>query len=115
MEAIITSEEIKEFTAPKTKEDFPEGKTQFEHVYPNGNKVIFLLLDNGQVATIRQGKGRDVEMATLESDGNRNKYMSALTASCVKIGERQMNMHELADVAMKDYLAIQTAFAELNF
>lgn len=103
------------FVAPTKAEDFPSGETRIEHTYENGNKVVFLLLSNGQVATIREGNGHDVELATAESNGDKAGYLTALTASCVKIAGKAVNMFELKERKMKDYLAVQSVFAELNF
>lgn len=105
----------KTFETPKTKEDFLPNEFRREHVYDNGNKVIFLLLSNGSVATVREGTGKDVEAATLESNGSKEKYLTALTASCVKVDGKAVNMFELSERKMKDYLAIQSAFADINF
>lgn len=106
---------MKKFEPPTKKEDFPEGQNRIEHTYDNGNKVVFLLLTNGQVARIREGLGSDVEAATMESDGDKASYLTAMMASTVSIDGRGVNMFELKARKMKDYMAIQTAFAELNF
>lgn len=103
------------FKAPVSKEDFPQDQKKIEHTYENGNKVVFLLLSNGSVACIREGSGEDVETATMESNGDRASYLTALTASCVKVDGKYVNMYELKKNKMKDYLAIQTEFAGLNF
>lgn len=106
--------ELNKFQAPKTAEDF-NGQSKIEHTYPNGNKVVFLLLGSGKIAKVREGSGRECEAATMESNGDRAKYLTALMASVVSLDEKAVNMFELADLKMKDYMAVQSAFAELNF
>lgn len=115
MEAINQAQEKIEFKAPATKADFPDGQTKIEHIYDNGNKVVFLLLSNGSVATIREGIGEDVEKATMEAGGDRAKWMTAAMASCVKINGKGVNMFELAKIKFKDFTALQAEFTELNF
>ena len=90
-------------------------ETKIEHTYENGKKVVFLLLSSGKVAVIREGKGSDVEAAAMQSEGNKGAYLTAMTAACVKVDGKQVNMFELKEESMKDFLAIQGAFAELNF
>lgn len=103
------------FAPPTKAEDFAPGVDKIEHTYDNGNKVVWVLLSNGKVARIREGKGNDVEQATMESEGNKAGYLTALTASCVTIEGRNVNMFELKEEKMKDYLKIQSEFATLNF
>jgi hypothetical protein len=110
MEAI----QNKEFVTPKSKEDF-NGQTEILHTYDNGSKVKFLLLTCGKVATIREGKGKDVERATMESEGDRTKYLSSMMATTTKIDGKDVSMYDLAELSMKDYMNIQVAFSELNF
>jgi hypothetical protein len=109
-----TATEKKEFKAPESKEDFA-GQFVIEHTYENGSKVKFVLLSNGNVATIREGKGKDVERASMESEGDKTKYLSSMMAATTKINGRGITMYDLADLPMKDYFNIQVAFSELNF
>lgn len=109
-------QEQKEFVAPQTKADFPEGVTKIEHTYENGNAVVWLLLKNGSVARIREGSGEDVEKAELECGESKEKYMSSMMASTVTIDGKNVNMYELPKkLKMKDYLTIKSEFANLNF
>ena len=105
METIINNQDSNnetKFKAPTSKEDFPQGETRIEHTYDNGNKVVFVLLSNGQVATIREGNGEDVELATMESNGDKQSYLTAVTASCVKVDGKPVNMFGLKERKMKD-------------
>lgn len=106
--------EVKEFKAPANAADF-NGQTEFRHTYENGNNVIFLLLSDGRVCVVREGLGEDVEKATMEANGDKSKWMPALTASCIKINGRGINMFELLKMKAKDYTNIQAAVTELNF
>jgi hypothetical protein len=108
-------ETTKEFTAPTTAQDFPEGKETIKHTYENGNAVVFVILSDNRIAKIREGIGEDVERATMESQGNQSKYLSSMMAATVTIDGKGVNMYDLAQRKMKDYLRIQSAFADLNF
>jgi len=105
----------KDFVAPTTASDFPPGETTIKHTYENGNSVAFVLLKNGDVARIREGKGSDVEKATMEAGKDKDKYLTAMMAATVTINGKVPNMFELAEGPMKDYLNIQAAFSEINF
>lgn len=105
----------KKFEAPTCAADFPQGETVIKHTYENGNQVAFVLLKDGRIAKVREGKGSDVEKATMEAGGNQAKYLSAMMAATVTIGNRAPNMFEISEESMKDYMAIQTVFAEINF
>ncbi len=107
--------EKNEFVTPTKPEDFKSGETKIVHTYDNGNTVAFLLLKDGRIAKIREGKGSDVEKATVESNGNQAKYLTAMMAATVTIDGKVPNMYELGETKMKDYMDIQTAFAEINF
>lgn len=103
------------FKAPEKPEDFPTGETVIKHTYENGSNVAFVLLKGGQIARIREGKGTDVEKATMEADGDKSKYLTSLMAATVSIEGKAPNMFELGERSMKDYMAIQSVFAEINF
>jgi len=90
--------------------DFKEGENELKK-----DGKTYVLLSDGRIAEVREGKGSDVEKAQMESGGNQSKYMSAMMAATVKISDRATNMYELADLNMKDYMRIQVVFAELNF
>lgn len=106
-------ENNKEFTP--TKIDFSDGKTVIDHVAENGKKFKGLLLSGDRIAVIKEGTGADVEDAGVISAGNQKKYMSAMMAKCTSIDGMGMVMEDLADLPMKDYMAIQVAFSDLNF
>lgn len=108
-------ETTKEFTTPATPQDFPAGSDTIKHTYENGNSVVFVLLSDSRIAKIREGIGEDVERATMESQGNQSKYLSSMMAATVTIDGKGVNMYDLAQRKMKDYLKIQSAFADLNF
>ncbi|MCG2614896.1 hypothetical protein LZZ85_11410 [Terrimonas sp. NA20] len=113
MKKVIKPEE-KEFVAPTKAEDF-NGEKTIEHTYPNGSKVIFVLLKKDRIARIREGKGSDVEKANMEAGGDQAKYMTAMMAATVTIDGENVNMFELREGPMSDFISIQTSFAMLNF
>lgn len=80
-----------------------------------GNQVKYVLLSDNRIAAIREGKGSDVEKASVEAAGDQSKYLSSMIAACVKIDGKQMNMFDLAALKMKDYMNVQLAFSDLNF
>lgn len=98
-----------------TIEDFKDGATSINGTDTKGNPVKHVLLTGGVIATIREGKGKDVERATMESNGDQSKYLSSMIAACVTIDEAPVSMYDLSEMRMKDYTTIQVAFAELNF
>lgn len=97
-----------------TVEDFKEEKT-LSGTDTKGNQVKYVLLSDKGIVTIREGKGSDVERATMEASGDQSKYLSSMMAACVKIDGKQMNMFDLAALKMKDYMNVQLAFSDLNF
>lgn len=80
-----------------------------------GNQVKYVLLSDKRIATVREGKGSDVEKASVESNGDSSKYLSSMMAACVKIEGKPITMYDLAALKMKDYMNVQVAFSELNF
>jgi hypothetical protein len=108
--AITNGEEILEPAKTETKiADSLDGKDE------KGGPLKFVLLTGLRVATIREGKGKDVEKSTMEANGDQSKYMSSLMASTVTIDGSPVTMFMLSDLKMKDYTAIQIAFANINF
>lgn len=103
------------FLAPTKKEDFATGETEIRNTDEKGETTVYLLLSDGGVAIVREGKGTDVEKASIESGKDQSKYMSSMMASCVTVDGKRVNMYDLAAMKMKDYMKIQVAFAELNF
>lgn len=96
----------------------PENAVFVNGVYrtnENGLAVAFVKLSNGQVAKIKEGTGKDVERATMLSNGDQSKYFSALMAGVTEIDGGGVVMEDLAALKMKDYMAIQIPFAEINF
>lgn len=75
-------------------------------------------LKDGRKAVIREGKGYDAEEA-MRVSGSSDKadkvYISALMAQVVTIEGLGVPMEELQNLCMKDYIAIQSAFSQLNF
>jgi hypothetical protein len=80
-----------------------------------GSPVKYVLLSDKRIATIKQGKGRDAERATMESKGNQSLYMSSLMAATVSIDDQPVTIFILSDLLLKDYMAIQVAFSAINF
>lgn len=79
----------------------------------NTNQTV--TLSDGRVATIKPGKGKHAQEALKVSGGNGDKYMSALMAQLVEIDGKRIVMEDLEELDLKDFLALQTAFAEQNF
>lgn len=90
-------------------------ETSISDVDEKGRPVRFVLLTDGRVARIREGRGKDVEQATMISNGNQSKYLSAMMSSTIEIDGGNLVMEDLADLMMKDYMRLQIAFAEINF
>ncbi len=97
------------------KEAFKPGETVIDHVSESGKKFKAVLLSGDRIAVIKEGTGADVEDATMISSGNQKKYMSAMMAKCTSIEGEGIVMEDLAGLPMKDYMAIQLAFSDLNF
>jgi hypothetical protein len=101
------------YTTP-TAADFGD-ETTISEVDEKGRPVKFVLLTDGRIARIREGKGKDVEQATMISNGNQSKYLSAMMSSTIEINDKPLVMEDLADLLMKDYMRLQVSFAEINF
>lgn len=97
-----------------TAADFGE-ETTLSDKDEKGRPVKFVLLTDNRVAKIREGKGKDVEQATMISNGNQSKYLSAMMSATIEIDGKGLVMEDLADLVMKDYMRLQVAFAEINF
>lgn len=97
-----------------SKEDFGT-ETTIKDIDENGRPISYVLLSSGSVAKVREGKGKDVEQATMISNGNQSKYLSAMMSSAIEIDGKGVVMEDLADLSMKDYMRLQVAFAEINF
>jgi hypothetical protein len=81
----------------------------------HGKPIRYVLLADGKVAKIREGKGQDVERATVISGGDQSKYLTAMMSSTIEIEGRGVVMEDLGELGMKDYMRLQVAFADLNF
>lgn len=108
-------ENLQEFIAPIMAADFENGETEITNVSATGVVTKYLLLSTGKIAIIREGKGKDVEKATMEANGDQSKYLTSMMAATVTIDGKQTNMFQLSDCSMKDYMKIQIAFSEVNF
>lgn len=113
--AMQANESLKEFIPPSTAADFPAGEYQITNTDEKGRTTVYVLLSDSSIATVREGKGADVEKATMESQGTQSKYLSSMMAATVKVNGKPVNMYDIADLPMKDYMRIQVAFAEINF
>lgn len=80
-----------------------------------GRQIRYVLLTDGRVAKVREGKGKDVEKATMISGGDQTKYISAMMSATIEIQGNQIVMEDLGDLGMKDYMRLQVAFADINF
>lgn len=101
------------YTTP-TAEDFGD-ETSISDTDEKGRPVRFVLLTDNRIARVREGKGKDVEQATMISNGNQSKYLSAMMSATIEIDNRSLVMEDLAELMMKDYMRLQVAFAEINF
>src|SRR4051812_28290345 len=101
-------EEIKKVI---TVADFGTEKT-IEREDAKGRKVKYVLLSDNSIGEIREGKGKDVEKATMLSNGDQTKYLSAMMAATIKIDGRPVVMEDLGELSMKDYMALQLSFSE---
>ncbi len=104
----------KEFIVPIKADDFGE-KTEIRNTDEKGRTKIYLLLSDKSVAEIREGKGTDAEKAAMESNGDQSKYMTSMMAATLKINGKPVNMYDVSDLCLKDYMAVQVAFTDINF
>lgn len=81
----------------------------------NNQPIRWVLLTDGRIAKIREGKGKDVERATLISNGDQSKYLSSVMSATIEIDEKPIIMEDLGELGMKDYMRLQLAFSDLNF
>jgi hypothetical protein len=111
-----TIEQTKEQTAvyPYTAESFTDGH-EIAGTDEKGRQLRYVLLIDGRIAKIREGKGKDVERATMEAGGDSSKYFSSMMAGTTEIDGKAITMYELADLSMKDYMRLQVAFSDINF
>lgn len=95
-------------------EDFGK-ETTISAVDDQGRPVRYVLLTDNSIAKVREGKGKDVEKATMISNGDQSKYLSAMMAATIQINDTPMIMEDLGELGMKDYMRLQLAFADINF
>lgn len=95
-------------------EDFGT-ETSISAVDEKGKPFKYVLLTDNRVAKVRQGKGKDVEKATMLSNGDQSKYLSAMMAGTIEITGIPVVMEDLSELEMKDYMRLQIAFADINF
>ncbi len=72
-------------------------------------------LSDGRVATIIAGKGKHAKKAMMLSEGKGDEYLALLMAELVEVDGKKLVPEDFEAMPMKDYIAIQTAFAEINF
>lgn len=80
-----------------------------------GNILKYVLLSDKRIAKVREGKGSDVEKATMEANGDNSKYLTSMMAATISINGKGINMFDLSKMKMKDYMNLQVAFSEVNF
>lgn len=115
MESIATEKAKEFFNGEKpTPADFINVKS-INGTNEKDQAVKYVLLTGGRIATVREGKGKDIERATMESSGDQSKYLTSMMAATTVIDGSPVSMYILSELSAKDYLAIQVAFAELNF
>lgn len=108
------SDESSTGTLLPVAEDFGK-ETSIAATDDNGRQVRYVLLTDGRIATVREGKGKDVEKASMISGGDQTKYLSAMMSSTIEIQGVPILMEDLGDLGMKDYMRLQLAFADINF
>src|SRR5687768_17520795 len=94
--------------------DFSKDNT-ISAIDEKGKPVRYVQLSEGSIAKVRNGKGRDVEQATMIAGGNQAKYFSAMMASVSEIEGKPVVMEDLGELDARDYLRIQMAFTDINF
>ncbi len=76
---------------------------------------VKVTLSNGSVAEIIKGKGRHAKKAMMKSEGKGEEYLAILMAELVLVDGKKLVPEDFEEMDMKDYMAIQTAFADVNF
>lgn len=74
-----------------------------------------ILLSDGRLAEIKQGKGRHAIKAQNLSSGKQDAYMSILMAMLTTIDGKAIVPEDLEDLPLRDFTAIQVEFATQNF
>lgn len=98
------------------KFDFESGVERIDGKTKKGLQVVHLLLSDGRIASVREGTGMEVEEATDLAATDKKKFITGMMAKVTKIDGQEINPFEFAkQLKMKDYLAIQTVFSEVNF
>jgi len=73
-------------------------------------------LSTGEKVVIKEAKGKDAEQAMrIAGAGQQEKYLTALMARTVTIDGKPVVPEVLSELPLKDYLKIQSEFADLNF
>lgn len=92
------------------------GEDEFEKDFDlDGSKVKLVLLSDGRLAVIREGKGKDAEDAMMIAGKDRKKYMTAMMAKTISIEDAAIPAEQLSQLSLKDYMRLQAAFADINF
>ncbi|UAY56265.1 hypothetical protein [Arachidicoccus terrestris] len=99
---------------PTVDHDYMKDKVEVKRT-ENGAWVTYVKLSDDRIAKIKEGTGADVEKATLISGNDQSKFLSALMACAIEVDGSPIVMEDLSGFKMKDYLAMQVAFADLNF
>jgi hypothetical protein len=74
------------------------------------------ILSTGEKVLIKEAKGHHAERAMrIAGSGQQEKYLTALMSFTVTINGKPVIPELLSDLPLKDYLLIQSEFADLNF
>lgn len=74
-----------------------------------------LTLSDGRSVEILEGKGRHQVEAARMSAGDPGKHTAALMSLLVRIDGKHVPSEDLEDLSLKEYVELQSAFAEVNF
>lgn len=72
-------------------------------------------LPSGKTATIREGKGKDSQLALRMCNGDSSKYLSALMSVLCEIEGKKIVMEDIEELPLKDYNSLMAEFTDLNF
>jgi hypothetical protein len=72
-------------------------------------------LPSGKTATIKEGKGKDSQLALRMCGGDSSKYLSALMSVLCEIDGAKLVMEDIEELPLRDYNTLMAEFSELNF
>lgn len=72
-------------------------------------------LSDGRVAEIQKGKGKHAKNAMMKSEGKGEEFLALLMSELALVDGQKLVPEDFDAMEMKDFITIQTAFAEINF